>query len=205
MGMIRLIATGLAAASLAACVEEPPESEALGSRYRFKSDIVSAGGGKAICYAQKNGKCDIRVPPSVTRYGANEHFISAAVARIGQPIVPDYYFIVRDFDSPRADGSLCLGIVSKGLAAKVEKVVAEKKVKQKCKTIRTLMAVDETPSDCAVRGPFSESAFRKLRSCLCAADAPGAAEAPDDEADDAGAPGSWDESCIPPANKDVET
>lgn len=163
MGMIRLIAAGLAAAAIASCAQEPQQAEALGSRYRLKADIASPGGGKAICYARPNGKCDIRVPATVRRIGANDDFISAEVERIGLPGAMHYYFVVRDFDNPRADGARCLDIVGKGLAAEIEK-----NAKLKCAKLKTLLAVDETPSDCAVRGPFSEKTFEKLRNCLCA-------------------------------------
>jgi hypothetical protein len=56
-----------------------------------------------ICYERKNGACDLRVPGRVFAIGFDEDFIVAAVRPMGDESKKAFYYIVRDFDGPRAD------------------------------------------------------------------------------------------------------
>lgn len=81
----------------------PPAGERIDGPYVLAAEIFSASPGKVICYQKMNDGCELRVPPPVVKIGRDENFISAAVRRIGDPDAVDYYYIVRDFDGPRAD------------------------------------------------------------------------------------------------------
>ena len=104
MGRIPCLAI-VAAAGLSAC-EKPPLGFA-GARidgpYFLVADLISANPGRAVCYQPPKGGCDERIKPRVVAIGWDEDFISAAVEAAGAPGERAYFYIVRDFDGPRAD------------------------------------------------------------------------------------------------------
>ncbi len=56
-----------------------------------------------ICYAQRYGACDLRVPGRVFAIAFDEDFIAAAVRPLGIEEKKVFYYVVRDFDGPRGD------------------------------------------------------------------------------------------------------
>lgn len=94
-----------AAAILAAagCEKPPPFGARIDGPYMLASESLGDGRGIAICYRKPDGDCVSRVPSPVVRLGWDEDFISAAVGNAGDPGALEYYYIVRDFDGPRAD------------------------------------------------------------------------------------------------------
>lgn len=81
----------------------PPFGDRIDGPYVLAADLVSVSPGKAVCYQRPEGGCDLRIGPPVVSLGWDEDFISAAVRKTGEPETRDYYYIVRDFDGPRAD------------------------------------------------------------------------------------------------------
>jgi hypothetical protein len=94
-----------ALAALASC-EKPvmaPIGAVIDGPYRLTSGFPGADPGEAVCYRKLGGGCDLRIGPAVVQLGWDEDFIAAAVRKPGEPEAVDYYYIVRDFDGPRAD------------------------------------------------------------------------------------------------------
>jgi hypothetical protein len=58
-----------------------------------------------VCYLKTNGVCDLRIPGRVFAVAHDEDFVSAAVHPLNIPTEKLFYYIVRDFDGPRADTS----------------------------------------------------------------------------------------------------
>lgn len=56
-----------------------------------------------ICYERQNGACELRIPGRVTAIAHDEDFIVAAVRPMNSADEKVYYYVVRDFDGPRAD------------------------------------------------------------------------------------------------------
>ncbi len=56
-----------------------------------------------ICYERSNGACDLRIPGRVFAIAHDEDFIVAAVRPLNIPSNKLFYYVVRDFDGPRAD------------------------------------------------------------------------------------------------------
>lgn len=56
-----------------------------------------------ICYEQRHGACDLRVPGRVFAISFDEDFIAAAVRPLGVEEKKVFYYVVRDFDGPRGD------------------------------------------------------------------------------------------------------
>lgn len=56
-----------------------------------------------ICYQQRSGACDIRIPGRVFAIAFDDDFVVAAVHPLGDESKKVFYYIVRDFDGPRAD------------------------------------------------------------------------------------------------------
>lgn len=81
----------------------PPVGERIDGPYILAADVIGVDPGKMICYLKIEGGCDLRIGPPVVSLGWDEDFISAAVRKTGEPGALDYYYIVRDFDGPRAD------------------------------------------------------------------------------------------------------
>lgn len=81
----------------------PPLGERIDGPYILAANVVGADPGKMICYQRIGDGCDLRIGPPVVSLGWDEDFISAAVRKTGEPGALDYYYIVRDFDGPRAD------------------------------------------------------------------------------------------------------
>lgn len=71
--------------------------------YYLTSSLLGPGAGRHICYRRPPGGCDLRVAPPVVLLCWDEDFISAAVQPASEPETLQYYYIVRDFDGPRAD------------------------------------------------------------------------------------------------------
>ena len=94
------------ALSLTAYGCEKPQLTPIGARidgpYVLAADILGAAPGKLICYQKLDDGCEKRVPAPVVKLGWDEDFVSAAVGKIGDPDALQYYYIVRDFDGPRA-------------------------------------------------------------------------------------------------------
>lgn len=105
--VIRLLVLSALSGALAGCEKPPmsPTGERIDGPYVLSSEILSASPGKLVCYQKIKGGCELRVPPPVVRLGWDGNFISAAVRKTGAPETLDYYYIVRDFDGPRADVS----------------------------------------------------------------------------------------------------
>lgn len=56
-----------------------------------------------VCYLQTNGVCDLRIPGRVFAIGYDEDFVAAAVRPLNIDSKKVFYYVVRDFDGPRAD------------------------------------------------------------------------------------------------------
>lgn len=104
-GLFRFPLMATVCIAAAGCQKPPlsPVGARIDGPYVLTAEILSASPGKVVCYQKLKGGCDPRIPPPVVRLGWDEDFISAAVKRIGEPKALDYYYIVRDFDGPRAD------------------------------------------------------------------------------------------------------
>jgi hypothetical protein len=93
----------LAVITLAGCApgalylhDEPIEGP-----YRLRALVDAAE--THICYERANGACDLRIPERVFAIGFDEDFIVAAVHPLNDESETAFYYIVRDFDGPRAD------------------------------------------------------------------------------------------------------
>lgn len=93
------------AAAVIGCEKPPlsPVGERIDGPYVLSPQILSPAAGKMICYQKFSGGCDLRIAPPVAALGWDEDFISVAVRQTGEPSTLSYYYIVRDFDGPRAD------------------------------------------------------------------------------------------------------
>lgn len=167
MGPLRLAALALAAASIFACTKKIDDGTGFEGPYRLHAGLASPSGGAVVCYARAGGRCDIRVPSSVIAYGADSEFVTASVRRATDASTIDYYFVVRDFDSPRANGALCLSMALRSAAEAKNDPEPEKAKAPTCATLTKLLPEENRPSDCAVRGPFTKAEFDKLRRCQC--------------------------------------
>lgn len=166
MGMLsRIAALTALTAALGGCDRPVVVGSSVNGSYEL-SATVGAGGGQTICFRTQKG-CDIRVPPAVVGYGVDEDFVTAAVMPAGRPEAIDYYFIVRLFDYPEADGAQCLA------AAPPTRDAAKR---LDCSQAFDRDAVRTRPSNCAVRGPFNEAEFHTLRRCHCVPEQLGAAK-----------------------------
>ena len=56
-----------------------------------------------ICYERRNGACDLRIPGRVFAIAYDEDFVVAAVHPLNVETNKAFYYVVRDFDGPRAD------------------------------------------------------------------------------------------------------
>lgn len=56
-----------------------------------------------VCYLRSSGACDLRIPGRVFAIGYDEDFIAAAVRPLNIDSKKVFYYVVRDFDGPRAD------------------------------------------------------------------------------------------------------
>ncbi len=102
-GIFQRAAIPAMAALLIGCEAPPPASGSPIDGPYFLSAGAMIPGGRMICYRRPTGACDLRVPPPVLAYGWDEDFVSAAVRSAGDPNVVLYFYVVREFDGPRAD------------------------------------------------------------------------------------------------------
>lgn len=56
-----------------------------------------------VCYERTSGACDLRIPGRVFAVAHDEDFIVAAVHPLNVETKKVFYYVVRDFDGPRAD------------------------------------------------------------------------------------------------------
>lgn len=165
----------LAVVIAAASCGQPEADARLGSPYRLSSGAFNPAGGKVICYQRTRGGCDLRTPASVIAYGADAEFVTAAVRAWSDPTRTDYYFIVRAFDDPEADGAKCVAEHA-AKSAKPTKVNPGAEAAKKgvdCEKLTKITEDDTRPSNCAVRGPFGRAEFNALRKCHCVPEALG--------------------------------
>lgn len=103
-GKFGIIVLAAFAAMLAGC-EKPPAflGRPIDGPYFLTSSLVNPAAGQSVCYRKWTGACDLRIAPPVFLLGWNEDFIAAGVHPVGDPDAVVYYYIVRDFDGPRAD------------------------------------------------------------------------------------------------------
>ena len=103
---IRSVVISTAALAALASCEKPvigPIGAVIDGPYMLTNAIIGANPGKSVCYQKLSGGCDPRIGPGVVELGWDEDFVAAAVRKPGEPDAVDYYYIVRDFDGPRAD------------------------------------------------------------------------------------------------------
>ncbi|MFZ5616628.1 MAG: hypothetical protein ACOZAA_04815 [Pseudomonadota bacterium] len=105
MGGKGLLALSVAlTATLGGCERPPPfAGRQIDGPYYLTASILSPSAGRLICYRLQSGGCDARIAPPVVLLGWDEDFISAAIRPVGEPKTLRYFYIVRDFDGPRAD------------------------------------------------------------------------------------------------------
>jgi len=105
MGIRYAAISAAALAALASC-EKPvigPIGAVIDGPYVLTGEFIGTSPGKSVCYQKLSGGCDPRIGPGVVQLGWDEDFVAAAVRKPGEPDAVDYYYIVRDFDGPRAD------------------------------------------------------------------------------------------------------
>lgn len=105
-GFYHAVFAGVLALALTACGNVdplPPIGERIDGPYYLTTKFISADPGHSICYSKPRAGCDLRIASPVIELGWDEDFISAAVRKPGAPAELSYYYIVRDFDGPRAD------------------------------------------------------------------------------------------------------
>ncbi|MEZ5920655.1 MAG: hypothetical protein R3C60_04800 [Parvularculaceae bacterium] len=159
--------------AVSACGRTPPEPPApyYTGGYELAPDS-GIGGGLIICL--RSGRhCDIRVPPSVVGLGqdADGEFLTAAVRphlepeEDSDPTDYDYYLIVRLFDSPSADGAACLAETAPRPRRRKGRKPRDRWFD--CDDVLGRQNIEGRQSNCAVRGPYSDTEFEKIRSCHC--------------------------------------
>ena len=75
--------------------------EPIDGLYRLRAVLEDAE--LHVCYERANGVCDLRIPGRVFAIGYDDHFIVAAVRPLNIQSKKLFYYVVRDFDGPRAD------------------------------------------------------------------------------------------------------
>ncbi len=75
--------------------------EPIDGPYRLRAVLDAAE--MHICYERTNGVCDLRIPGRVFALTHDEDFIVAAVRPLNIQSKKLFYYVVRDFDGPRAD------------------------------------------------------------------------------------------------------
>jgi hypothetical protein len=97
--------TVAAAAALAAAACAPASilfrDDPIDGPYRLRA--VADAAETHICYQQGSGACDLRIPGRVFAIAHDEDFVAAAVHPLNVETKKIFYYVVRDFDGPRAD------------------------------------------------------------------------------------------------------
>ncbi len=95
-------AAAAAAFSAAACAPGAIlfHDEPIDGPYRLRA--VADAADLHICYERRNGACDRRIPGRVFAIAHDEDFVVAAVRPLNET-EKVFYYVVRDFDGPRAD------------------------------------------------------------------------------------------------------
>ncbi len=75
--------------------------EAIDGPYRLRAAASAAE--MHVCYRRTLRICDRRIPGRVFAIAHDEDFIVAAVHPLGIVSRKSFYYVVRDFDGPRAD------------------------------------------------------------------------------------------------------
>jgi hypothetical protein len=95
----------VAAATLAAAGCAPGSvflyDEPIDGPYRLRA--FSDAAETHICYERRTGLCEVRIPGRVFAIAHDEDFIVAAVRPLNSETQKLFYYVVRDFDGPRAD------------------------------------------------------------------------------------------------------
>ncbi|HBK93350.1 MAG TPA: hypothetical protein DDZ68_16950 [Parvularcula sp.] len=97
------VAAGAAALIASACARPSPllRDEPIDGPYRLRA--VADAGETHICFQQRNGVCDLRIPWRVFAIAYDEDFISAAVHPLNVETEKVFYYVVRDFDGSYPD------------------------------------------------------------------------------------------------------
>lgn len=168
----------------AACAPPQPDSE-IGGPYRLAA-ALGAQGGKILC-RRTGASCALRIPAAVACYGADEDYVVAGVRVPGKPDELRYYYLVRLFDHPEADGHACLadaaaaappwddaGAVSGGEARDLAScgrrkvaVAPEAPAGDEAAGAKDDEAEARGDAGCAVRGPFTLKEFDNQRRRHC--------------------------------------
>lgn len=103
--MIPFAKFGVASIALAAagCGPGPIffHDEPIDGPYRLRAPAAAAE--LHICYERRPGQCDLRIPGRVFAIAYDGNFVAAAVHPLNLEEKKMFYYIVRDFDGPRAD------------------------------------------------------------------------------------------------------
>jgi hypothetical protein len=75
--------------------------EPIDGPYRLRADLEDAE--LHVCYERASGVCELRIPGRVFAIGHDDDFIVAAVHPLNIQSEKRFYYVVRDFDGPRAD------------------------------------------------------------------------------------------------------
>lgn len=96
-------AAAIAAVSAAACTPGSLflHDEPIDGPYRLRA--VADAAELHVCYARTNGACDLRIPGRIFAIAHDEDFLVAAVHPLNIGTKKVFYYVVRDFDGPRAD------------------------------------------------------------------------------------------------------
>ncbi len=103
MGNLSKAAAAFAAVTAAGCAPGAlyTHDEPIDGPYRLRAVLDDAE--LHICYERSNGVCDLRIPGRVFAIGHDDDFVVAAVRPLNIQSKKLFYYIVRDFDGPRAD------------------------------------------------------------------------------------------------------
>lgn len=103
MERLHKVAAALAALMAGACAPGAIflHDEPVDGPYRLRA--VADAAEMHVCYARRNGACDLRIPGRVFAIAHDEDFIAAAVRPLNIESKKVFYYVVRDFDGPRAD------------------------------------------------------------------------------------------------------
>ena len=96
-------AAAFAALSAAACAPGTIlfHDEPIDGPYRLRA--LADAAEMHICYERRNSACDLRIPGRVFAIAYDEDFVVAAVHPLNIQTKKLFYYVVRDFDGPRAD------------------------------------------------------------------------------------------------------
>lgn len=100
------LARGAAAAAALTAAACTPHSilfhdEPIDGPYRLRA--IADATDMHVCYERRGVDCDLRIPGRVLAIAHDEDFVAAAVRPLNIQSTKLFYYVVRDFDGPRAD------------------------------------------------------------------------------------------------------